>query len=137
MKAPIKICALILAFSLLLSGCTILDKLFELENIELPTVLQPTEAPTEAPTEPPVILETGYIATLELEAAYCDEAGAELGKLPRGAEVEYEITEDGICAIHLEEQIVYLAEGASIVADMESIIPAHTLYVRTAEPSNR
>lgn len=86
-----------------------------------------------APTEPPHQWETGYVAALSLEAVYCDEEGIPLGTLIRGTEVLFEPAPDGKTAILLDDRIVYLQEGtAAIVPDAADIIPAHTLYVRTA-----
>ena len=90
-----------------------------------------TTIPTET-TEPPRNLETGYIATMDLEAAYCDAEGVVLGSFLRGTEVRYEAMPDGRLAICLEDGDVYLSGDAAIVADPAEVIPAHTLYVRTA-----
>ena len=92
----------------------------------------PTQAPTTVATEPPRNWETGYVAGLGPDTAYYDEEGALLGFLTRGTQVEYELGPDGRYAILLEETVVYLPEEASIVSDETQVIPAHTLYVRTA-----
>ena len=75
--------------------------------------------------------EKGFVATVELEAAYYDEAGVQLGTLPRGAQVEYIVTDEGITQLYIDGVTGYLHEGAALVADIQQIIPAHTLYVRT------
>ena len=90
----------------------------------------PTE--TTVVTQPPHHWETGYIAGMSLDAAYFDEAGTPLGTLIRGTQVEYELAEDGRITVLLDDAIVYLDQGASIVADPAEVIPAHILYVRTA-----
>lgn len=91
----------------------------------------PTEAPTE-PTEPPLVWETGFIATVSNDAAYCDGKGTPLGTLPRGTQVEYLTMSDGKTKILSNGIIGYLEERAYIVTDTDDVIPAHTLYVRTA-----
>lgn len=124
-KAKISILTAILwllAVAVLASGCS---------RPETPDQ-QETTAATDA-TEPAHLWETGYIAGLGLEAAYCDADGAPLGTLVRGTQVEYERTPEGKLAILLEDTVVYLQEGAeAIVSDPADIIPGHTLYVRTA-----
>ena len=92
----------------------------------------PTQAPTTVATEPPRNWETGYVAGLSPDTAYYDEEGALLGFLIRGTQVEYELGSDGRYAIRLGETVAYLPEEASIAADETQVIPAHTLYVRTA-----
>ena len=91
------------------------------------TVSVPTET-----TQPPKQWETGYVASLNPEAEYCNEAGTTLGTFLRGTRVEYEIMPEGRAAICLNGAAVYLQEGARIVSDPADIIPEHTLYVRTA-----
>lgn len=91
----------------------------------------PEASVTTSPTETAPTWETGYISTLDLEAAYCDAEGVILGTLLRGTPVEYEPAPDGRNAIHLDGGVVYLQEG-SIVPDPAEAIPVHTLYVRTA-----
>jgi len=101
-------------------------------DITVPATSEPTEAPTTVVTEPPHHWVTGYIATRNLDAAYCDEEGTPLGTLLRGTKVDYEPAPDGRAAILLEDMIVYLQDGAAaIVSDPADIIPVHTLYVRT------
>ena len=86
-----------------------------------------------APSEPAQKLESGYISTRSLEAAYGDAEGVMLGTLPRGTRIEYITEPDGRAAILWDGQSVYLLDGqAQIVSDPADIIPRHTLYVRTA-----
>ena len=108
--------------------------------LRAPEVPEPTTVPTTEPTQPPTTVVTepphfwipGYISTRNQDAAYCDEAGMVLGTLTRGTPVKYELTESGNFAILLGDTIVYLGEEATVVADAADVIPAHTLYVRTA-----
>ena len=98
-----------------------------------PTPTQPPiEVPVTEPTEPPHIWQSGYIAAADISVAYYDEAGISIGTLVRGTPVEYELTADGKTAILLEEEIVYLGQEAYAVSQSEEVIPAHTLYVKTA-----
>ena len=75
--------------------------------------------------------EIGFVSTVGLEAAYYDEAGMQLGTLPRGAQVEYLVTDEGVTQLYIDGVAGYLREDAVLVADIAQIIPAHTLYVRT------
>ena len=94
---------------------------------------QPSEEtlPTEE-TEPVRQWETGFIAALNQNAAYFDGEGSPLGTIPRGTQVEYETMPDGTTEILLNDRVVKLEEGASVVSDPADIIPTHSLYVRTA-----
>ena len=95
---------------------------------------EPTQPPTEEPTEltePPRTWETGFVAALGQDATYCDKEGAPLGTLPRGTQVEYAIVPDGRTEMLLDGVTVYLQE-AEVVSAPADVIPAHTLYVRTA-----
>ena len=74
----------------------------------------------------------GFVAAVNPNAEYFDENGAPLGTLPRGTQVSYKTTSDGKTEIFTNNISGYLEEGASIVSDAAHIIPAHTLYVRTA-----
>ena len=65
------------------------------------------------------------------EVPYHDGAGAELGTLPRGMQVEYEITPEGYLSILLDGNIVYLPEAASVVSDPADAVPDQTLFVRS------
>ena len=116
----------LMAFLLTAFGCG------QAEAPETTAATIPTQAPTTVATEPPRNWETGYVAGLGPDTAYYDEEGALLGFLTRGTQVEYELGPDGRYAILLEETVVYLPEEASIVSDETQVIPAHTLYVRTA-----
>ena len=116
----------LMAFLLTAFGCG------QTEAPETTAATIPTQAPTTVATEPPRNWETGYVAGLGPDTAYYDEEGALLGFLTRGTQVEYELGPDGRYAILLEETVVYLPEEASIVSDETQVIPAHTLYVRTA-----
>ena len=102
------------------------------ESSETTTPSEPTHVPTTESTEPPRKWETGYVATLELDAEYYDDAGEPLGTLTRGTQVEYEVMPDGRIEIFVNDVTGYLQEGAYIVSSAADIIPAHTLYVRTA-----
>ena len=97
------------------------------------TVLtEPTQPPTTEQTQPPHHWETGYIATRNLDAPYCDREGTPLGTLLRGTQVEYEVTPNGRFLLQLDGTAVYLMVGATVVADPAEVVPGHTLYVRTA-----
>lgn len=92
---------------------------------------QTTEPTVVVETEPPHHWETGYISTLSLDAAYCDEAGNPLGTLIRGTQVEYELTPEGGYLLRMEDDVAWLEAGASIVPEVEQSIPVHTLYIRS------
>lgn len=127
-KYLLTVMALSLAISVPITGCRRLDNFPEKES----TAATVQTEPTEAPTTPLHQWDTGYIAALSLETAYCDENDAPLGTLRRGTQVKYEPMQDGRLAICLDSGIAYLQDGASIVSNIADIIPAHTLYVRTA-----
>ena len=112
-----------------LSGCGGLAMTKLRESITVTTLPQPTEAPA---TEPVHYWQTGYIAAVSQDAAYCDEEGKPLGTLPRGAQVEYEIAPDGRYTIALDDTVVYLQKEAFVVSDIADSVPAHTQYVATA-----
>lgn len=134
MKAAKKtVVGLLLAVCALASGCSFLGAPNHKEN-DMAGTIAPAyeEIPTTVSTEPPRHWETGYIASLDPNAAYCDENGNPLDVFLRGTQVEYEIAPDGRTAIRLDDTSVYLQEGASVVTDAADIIPAHTQYVRTA-----
>lgn len=122
----------ILVFSVMTGGCGGEPALSDQENTVTTAASDPTETPTVETTVPEPEWETGYISTLELNAAYCDEEGAPLGTLPRGTQVEYVITSEGTTRMRLDGVIGYLQEGAAVVSDAADVIPAHQLYVRTA-----
>ena len=117
------LCLMLLLLSLGFGGCAVTDS-------AVTTLPVPSE--TTEPTEPPIAWETGYIAAMDTLIPYFNENGATLGSLPRGAQVEYESIPAGRQAIRLGDEIGYLREGASVVADPSDAIPTHTLYVRTA-----
>ena len=118
MKKTIRCIAWLLAVCLLAGGCT---------------AAPPTKLPETIASEPEVHWESGYISTLEQEAAYGDGEGNLLGTILRGSMVEYQTEEDGRTALFLNGERVYLLDQeAWIVADPADIIPVHTRYVRTA-----
>ena len=83
-------------------------------------------------TEENRLWKTGYLSAMENEAEYYDEGGNASGTLPRGAEVQYEVLDDGRIEILLDGSVYTLQEGASVAEDAAFTVPAHTLYVRTA-----
>lgn len=124
------LCVLIL--SAMAGGCSRRDPApvgAEPIPVPFPSAPQPTEP---EPTEPEHQWEPGYIAASGQSAEYYDEDGVCLGAIPRGTPVEYEVTSDGKLIIQLEDKIVSLQQGAYVVSDPTQVIPAHTLYVRTA-----
>lgn len=128
----------ILLLSLLVGGCAFPGpETVPTDPTQIPT-LPPTEPPTEPPTDPPTeptepphLWQTGYISTMNPQAAYYDADGTPMGTLPRGAEVTYEILEDGEIQLLINGNFAYLTVGTKVVADYADVIPAHTLYVRT------
>ena len=102
------------------------------EPTNAPTLPEPTEETTTEPTEPPHNWKTGYIAATTTEAMYTDDSGTPLGTLLRGTQVEFEQNGSGKTTLLLEDAVVCLAEDAYVVTDPAEVIPAHTLYVRTA-----
>ena len=118
MKRVTRCIAWLLAVCLLAGGCT---------------AAPPTKLPETTASEPEVHWESGYISTLEQEAAYGDGEGNLLGTILRGSMVDYQTEEDGRTALFLNGERVYLLDQeAWIVADPADIIPVHTRYVRTA-----
>ena len=134
--------AWILAFCLAVGGCRFFgpdpvptDPTQSPTVATQPTTLPPTQPPTEPPTEPtepPHNWQTGYISTLNPQAGYYDADGTPMGTLPRGAEVTYELLEDGEIQLLINDRFAYLTVGTSVVSDYADAIPVHTLYVRTA-----
>ena len=123
----------LLTVCILTTGCQFLDLLDSFQQTVPTTVAtEPTEAPTTAPTEPPIVWENGFVASLDLTVEYFDEAGNPAGTLTRGSAVEYAVMEDDRTGILVDDVICYLPEGVSVVTDAAQVIPAHTLYVRTA-----
>ncbi len=86
----------------------------------------------EAPREEAQSRETGYLASVESTVEYYDEKGTPSGTLPRGTQVQYARLPDGKTEILLEGKVYTLQEGAAVVQDAADLVPAHTLYVRTA-----
>ena len=126
--------ACLLLFFVMAAGCRLLPAVEDTETTaatEMPTEA-PTEEPTTEVTEPPHNWQTGLIAVLRHEASYYDADGVFLGTLSRGAQVEYALTPEGKTILLLNDGIVYLQDGAYTVTDSAEVIPAHTLYVRTA-----
>ncbi len=122
----------LLALCLLAGGCGGPDTPEKPESTGPDVTAVPTQPPTTVVTEPPHNWQTGYISSLNLEVPCCDEAGTPMGNLIRGFQVEYEITPEGRIALLFGEEIVYLGEGGTIVADPAEVIPGHSLFVRTA-----
>ena len=137
------VCLCLLTLSLALSGCNSLQSMIdwfiakETTPQEAPTV-EATQPPTETEPAPPEptefvpVWKAGYLATLQLDAQYYDENGTALGTLLRGAQVEYAVTPEGKTILLVDGVIVNLQEGAYAVSDPARVIPAHSLYVRTA-----
>lgn len=124
--------ALILAICVLANGCSRVDTSNNNENTKITALAALAEGLADGDTKPLYLWENGYVATLRTNALYFDGEGVPLGTFLRGTQVEYEITSDGKPAIHLDDTLVYLQEGASVVADAADIIPVHTRYVQTA-----
>ncbi len=127
--------AWILAISLLIGGCASGDPdSTGASNTGLPSggTSGQTTDPSSQSTEPTVQRLTGYIAATSLDVAYYDEFGSLCGTLTRGTQVEYEITDDDRTALVIDDMVYYPEDGAYVVSDPADIIPAHTLYVRTA-----
>ena len=91
MKKTIRCIAWLLAVCLLAGGCT---------------AAPPTKLPETIASEPEVHWESGYISTLEQEAAYGDGEGNLLGTILRGSMVEYQTEEDGRTALFLNAERV-------------------------------
>lgn len=91
-----------------------------------------TQPPTTQTTEPPILWETGYVSALGLTTELYDETGTALGTLTRGTQIAHTTTPEGNTQILWEGITGYFAEGTSVVSDPAQVIPAHTLYVRTA-----
>ena len=91
-----------------------------------------TEAAEGKPSEQSKQWETGYIAAIDSDVEYFDETDAPLGTLLRGTQVEYKTTPEGQRQVRLDGTLIYLPPEAQVVSEESQIIPAHTLYVRTA-----
>ena len=115
----------LLAMAALVSGC-------RLPGLPEQTTAATTQLPTTVVTEPPHNWVSGYLAGAGEKIAFYGENGQAWGSLPRGTQVEYELTEDGATSLLVEESIVYLQEGDHVVSEPGDVVPEHTLYVRTA-----
>ena len=105
---------------------------FSVENPR-PAQAEPQSIETASPaTEPEHRWETGFVASLNPQVEYYDEAGTHLGTLQRGARVLYEVTTDGKILVGLDDEVITLQDGAYAVGDPSRVIPVHTQYVRTA-----
>lgn len=125
--------ALVLAIALLSTGCSQQGGVDDPDSTASVVPSDPVADSTVVETGPTHEWVTGYIATLDLDAAYCSDEGVTLGSLSRGTQVEYELTADGRCAILLDDSIVYLQDGmAAIAADIADVVPIHTQFVRTS-----
>ena len=91
-----------------------------------------TDEPAPETTETTIPFDTGLVGGPDAEVPYYDELGAELGALIRGTEVEYRETEEKKLEIRVGEISGFLQEGAYIASDVTAVVPAHTLYVRSA-----
>jgi len=114
--------ACLLAILLAVGGCRPLP-----EPTGGNTVTEPEQEP-----EPQLQWATGYIAAMEPTVTYADETGTPMGILTRGSQVEYALTPEGKTAIQISNETWYLQEGTSIVSELADVVPAHTLYVRSA-----
>ena len=128
----LSIITLVMLF-LALSGC---HSQIDVPRQQEPTIAsalpQPAQVVTTEPTQPLQLWELGYLAGEALEVTYFDEAGSSIGTLQRGTQVDYATTAEGRISILLNDEVVYLPEDTSIVSDPDEVIPAYTLYVRTA-----
>ena len=116
-----------------LTGCqSPIGALHQQEPKVVSTLPSPVPVITTVPTEPLQVWELGYLAGAEFEIAYFDEAGSPVGTLQRGTQVDYTRMPDGRISFIWNDQSVYLPEDTSIVSDPDAVIPAYTLYVRTA-----
>ena len=93
---------------------------------------EPVTEPITEPADPTENWETGFVAALQQEIGCYDEAGNQVGTIVRGTHVKFETQPDGATQVLLGEEIVFLQEDASMVADPTQVIPEHTLYVRSA-----
>ena len=91
-----------------------------------------TEKQEEQDKEPPRAWQNGFLAALTPTVGYEDLQGEMQGELFRGAEVSFEQMPDGSFQILLDEREYVLQEGGSVVTDPTLVVPAHTLFVRTA-----
>ena len=73
----------------------------------------------------------GYLSSRETEIEVIGEDGASLGFFPRGTEVKYRLGDNGSVEVEIGESRGFVPLG-SIADNLESVVPADTLYVRTA-----
>ncbi len=99
-------------------------------DVQTPT--ETTQPPTTETVDPTADWETGFVATLNGSTVWYDAEGAPLGNLTRGSQVTYGTTPEGRNGILVDGVIGYLQQEAYIVSDPADVVPAHTLYVRTA-----
>lgn len=121
----------LLIVGMLLGGCASTPVTQEPDDITTTAPTEPTE-PVPEPTEPPKQWQSGFLAAMELNVEYCDEAGNTLGTLPRGTQVQYVVGSDDQTEIMVNGVNGFLQNGAYVVSNVSDIVPAHTLYVRTA-----
>ena len=118
------LCLLIIS---VMAGC-----LISCASSDVQTPTETTQPPTTETVDPTADWETGFVATLNGSAVWYDAEGAPLGNLTRGSQVTYGTTPEGRNGILVDGVIGYLQEEAYIVCDPADVVPAHTLYVRTA-----
>lgn len=121
----------ILAMAVLAAGCRQAYTADSSDSSTADSTTENTDETVTEDTEPPKKWETGFVATVSLNASYCDAEGTPLGTLLRGAQVEYAMTPEGKTEVRANGMTGYLQEGAYIVSDKADVIPEHTLYVRT------
>lgn len=127
----IMVLACVLAISFAMVGCNSAQTQDTTAVKETTSSDLNNEPPVEN-VQPEQNWEKGFVAALSLEAQCFDAEGAPLGTLTRGTQVEYRKTADGKTEIRSAGMTGYLQEGAYAVADAADVIPAHTLYVRSA-----
>lgn len=131
-KTIIAISAILLALAVLAATGWLLWRAFDRVSPEEKTDSSVAgDAVADLPEEE-IAWETGFVATLHPEAEYFDENGEPIGTILRGTQVEYSTLRDGTIRIQSDGVTAFLGEGAQVVSDLSQIIPAHTLYVRTA-----
>ncbi len=122
----------VLAVALMVSGCKNTPAPTTADTTTTTTGLSPDPQPPPGDTEQTAQGAAGYVAAQTTEVVYYDEAGIQLGTLTRGTQVEHRKTADGKTEIRLGEYIGVLQDGAYAARNVTDVIPAHTLYVRTA-----
>ena len=118
------------AFTILLSGCMSTSNQQD-PSLDLTTIPTTTQAVPE-PTEPEKEWEIGFLAGMDVNITYCDTDGIVLGTLPRGTQVQYAINDEEKTELMVGDKVCLLQDGAYVASTAEDIVPAHTLYVRTA-----